>query len=284
MLRALFAFLFALASVHAARADDTRAHTFELRLSEGAHPPGDAPDVVAHVPADFDRKKPIDVVVFLHGFDCCARSLVATQATPCRTGEPPHRGWDLKNLHDAARTNTLLVVPQLAYLARTSGHHRYTRHGAFDRMLDEVLARVFIGTDRIPTANDVHAVTLVAHSGGYGALVPILRDPDRKVRVQTVVLLDALYAGTDVIASWALKEPEARIVSLHTSQAQTCRENALLKKRLQHGDLSSGGQDALSDAVRAHAFVIRRVRTAHADVPARHLADILLGLPFAPRP
>jgi hypothetical protein len=279
-MRASFLALLALMFMSPLQAEAQGPVNYELKLSLAPHAPGDAPDVVAHVPAGFSAERPLDVVVFLHGFDCCARSLVAAEPTPCRSGERPHKAWDLAGVHDAAHTNTLLLVPQLAFLKRTSQGHRFGAHGAFDRMLDEVLARIFPAT---PQARALHSVTLVAHSGGYGALVAILRDPHRKAPVRHVVLLDALYAGTDVIASWALEQADARVVSLHTAQAETTRENARLRARLRTGDLAPAHAESLSAAVREHAFVVEQVSTPHANVPARHLADVLRGLPFAER-
>src|SRR5688572_19696000 len=67
----------------------------EVKLGEPPHAPGDAPDVGVHVPPGFDPERAVDLVVFLHGFDCCTRSLLAAVATPCRSGEPPHRAWNL---------------------------------------------------------------------------------------------------------------------------------------------------------------------------------------------
>jgi hypothetical protein len=261
-----------------ARAQGLREGIHELALSSGPHPPADAPDVVAHVPHGFDAAQPLEVVVFLHGFDCCARSLMASTPTPCRTGEAPHRAWDLAGIHEQASKNSILLVPQLAYLARTARGHRFTSSGAFDRMLDDSLGQL-LGSTR----PGLRSVTLVAHSGGYGAAVPILRDRTRKAPVLHVVLLDALYAGADVFAAWALEQPQARLVSLHTAQPETTQQNELMARRLHSRDVWRDVTGSLSEAVHAHPLVVARVKTPHGDVPARHLADILRGLPLAPR-
>lgn len=253
--------------------------TREVRLSEGPHAPTGAPDVVVHIPDGYDNGRPLELVIFLHGFDCCARALVASAPIACRTGEAPtSRTWSLGEVLERARTNAILVVPQLAYRARTSQNHRFTKHGAFERMLRELLEQSLSDVVGKRTLNDVSSITLVAHSGGYGALVSILRDPKRTLAIQHVVMLDALYAGWDALADWYEREPNARLVSLHTSQRQTVQGNekllALLRVHKPARDLTP----SLAASVRTHRLVIARVKTAHGLMPQAHLADVLEGL------
>ncbi len=179
----------------AARADADDAQLIEARLGQGPHPPGDAPDVIVHIPSHYETRRPFDLVVFLHGFDGCTRALVAAAPVPCRGGEPPHRVWDLARLHEQAGTHTILIVPQLAYLARTAKGHRFLTEGAFDTMLHELFAGPLAQRLGSLDLARLHSVTLVAHSAGYGATLSILNDARRLIPIQHVVLLDALYAG-----------------------------------------------------------------------------------------
>ncbi len=288
MLRSLFAFAFAFLLLCCAPLTHARAQAallIEARLAGGPHPPADAPDVVVHVPAGYDAQRPLHIVVFLHGFDGCARALIAAAKVPCRTGEPPHRVWNLAGLHEQAGTNTILLVPQLAYLARTAKGHRFVKHGAFDAMLHELLGAQLIEVLGRRDVAQIRTVTLVAHSAGYAATSAILRDPKRKAPVEHVVLLDALYAGFNVFADWAKQAQSHRLISLYTAQAQTSAGNRALQRALRahHPLLQIDGK--VEDALQTHPLVIARVTTAHGDMPRVHFAEVLRGLPaLSPSP
>ena len=95
-------------------------------------------------------------------------------------------------------------------------------------------------------------------------------------------MLDALYAGWDVLASWFRATPGARLVSLHTAQKQTVKGNERLASLLrdQHPERALAG--SLDEAVAASPLLIVKVKTAHAAIPGAHLADILRGLARTP--
>lgn len=258
--------------------------TQEVRLSTRAHAPSDAPDVVVHGGASLRSDEPFDVVVFLHGFDGCARALVAEAAVACARGEPPHRVWNLGALHAAANTRTLLIVPQLAYLARTAQDHRFLSHGGFDATLTEILEGSLASQLGAQARSRVRSVALVAHSAGYGAAAAILRDPKRKMPVTHVVLLDALYAGASVFADWARSEPSARLVSLYTQQEKTTAGNRLLLKQLATADVATSADPSLAQVLKMHRHLIARVRTAHGDMPRVHFTEVLRALFDVPAP
>jgi len=271
----LFAWLWAL-TVSAA---DGR--TWEVFLKRHARAPADAPDALVHLPPGFGTEQPFDLVVFLHGFDGCSRALVAPEPVACARGERPHRVWNLGALHDASHTQTVLIVPQLAYLARTAQDHRFRERGAFDAMLREIFEDKLasqLGAGAMPR---VRSIALVAHSAGYGAAAAILRDPERKVRVTHLVLLDALYAGASTFAAWANGDEGTRIISLHTQQAKTREGNRLLMRALGAGEVAREVGDYSPHALRQHRHLVAEVRTAHGDMPKAHFSQILHAL-FSP--
>jgi hypothetical protein len=277
----VLAFVLGLSPVGAVDAHGRGARTIEVRLSSGPHAPGDAPDVVVHVPPGFDAAQPLDFLVFFHGFDGCARALVAREPTPCRSGEAPHEPWNLGGLHSAAATNAILVVPQLAFHARTSRGHRFVQPGRFDAMLTDLLRgelASIIGSKRL---SDVRSTALIAHSGGYHATVAVVSDPSRQTRVDRVVMLDALYAGWNVLAEWAKEDPRRRIVSLYTGQKQTVRGNRRLLASLRPVPVAETIREGLMQAVRDEPRLVVQVRTKHADMPRAHLTDVLRGLALA---
>ena len=65
----------------------TATATYSMSLAAGAFPalPG-KPNVIVHVPDGFDRAAPIDVVVYIHGFNNCITNVLGDTNTVCSTG------------------------------------------------------------------------------------------------------------------------------------------------------------------------------------------------------
>lgn len=239
-------------------------------------------DAVVHVPEGFDPQPPLHVVVLLHGWSCCAASFVGT--TPCGPRDPATRGWGVARHHDRAGTNTVLVAPQLALLARDSSPGRFGERGFFRDWLREIvdgpLAR------RLGTAPAVGEITLVAHSAGYQTALAIL---DRgEAPVTGVVLLDALYSGTERFVAWLAESPaRRRLVSIHTALRSTSRLSALLvrlaRARLGRAAVTATAIARLRRSIATHAAVVAETPFGHGEVPARHLAEVLEGLSDAGR-
>jgi hypothetical protein len=250
------------------------------RLEAPSHDVGGEPHVVVHAPPGLPAVPPWDVVVFLHGWDCCAVSMVGDRA--CGARDPVRGGWGVGRHHDAAGVPALLVVPQLAHLERSSDVGRFGEPGFFRRFLDEVLGEAVaarLGGPR--STRDLATVSLVAHSAGGQTLRAILRAGDLAASVRHVVFLDALYGGADEVAGWAAARPGRRVVSVHTALGATTRQSDALFARLAAAlgaDRVSRDPADLQGAVRANDAVVYRTRRVHGDVPAAHLADILAGL------
>lgn len=228
----------------------------EFRLPSGPHAPADAPDVIVHVPTRLDRRAPIHWLVLLHGFSSCARALMADGETPCQRGGPPKRGYGLAQLHEQAHSNTLLIVPQLAYLARNARAPRFETEGGFARFVAELRKLLRSALDGEPAPA---SLSLLAHSAGYRAAAAILRDTGGANDVGTVVLCDALYAHWDVFARWLEASGSHRLISLHTRDPDTTEGNRKLR--------------ALVGNTRQ--LTIERVDTPHGLVPERHLLELL---------
>ncbi len=250
------------------------------RLRAPSHEVGGEPHVVVHAPRGLPASPPWDVVVFLHGWDCCAVSMVGDRE--CSAHDPVRGGWGVGRHHDAAGVAALLVVPQLAHLERSSDVGRFGSPGFLRDFLDEVLGETVAGRLGGPrSTGDLRTVTLVAHSAGGQALRAILRAGDLPEKVSRAVFLDALYGGAEEIAEWATARPGRRVVSVHTSLGATTRQSEALFERLV-GTLGAGrvarDPENLREAIRAKDAVVYRTRRVHGDVPAAHLAEILAAL------
>jgi hypothetical protein len=248
---------------------DARADALiELKLETPPHAPGDAPDVIVHVPTRIAAKQPLHVVVFLHGYSSCARALVASEPAPCTRDGAAQRAYQLARIHEQAHGNSILLVPQLAFVARDSSAPRFAASGGFDAMLHEVRARL---GERLDSSATLASVTLVAHSAGYKAAATILSDPSLQAPVANVVLFDALYGCTDVFAAFVLANPKRRLISLYTRDRSTTRGNKRLAAQLGH----RRGEPA---RIVEGQLTQERVETPHGLIPTRHFAATLDGL------
>jgi len=242
-----------------------------LRMPDAPHAPGSAPDLMVHVQSQRDARRPLDVVVFLHGFSCCAQALVADAERPCADDGSRGQAYGLAQRHADARTNSVLIVPQLAYLARDARAPRFSRPGGFDAVLAAALGPV----DGAPTLG---RVLLVAHSAGYRAALDILRDRTRHTPVYGVLLLDALYAGWDVFAGFVSAQGGGgALVSLHTAEARTTAGNAALLARL-----GARGVRLLEAELAAHVQagrgLVSAVRVPHGKLPERYFTPLVRAL------
>ena len=261
---------------------------FELsvQLEHAAfHAPG-VPSAIVHAPPGFDPRAPLSLVVFLHGFSCCVPALMSQEPVPCRAGDVPHEGWELGRIHDAAHTNTLLIVPQLALMKRDGNPGAFGREGGFRAFLEELLAGPLaaqLGGPR--TLRDVSSIDLVAHSGGYHALLAILEHGGLPSRVlHGVVLLDALYGETPRFAAFVAQHASEGLhfVSIALPNGTTAHENQALARtlraRLGASAVTSVNASGIADAVATHPIVIADGSPPHRLMPATHLADVLRAL------
>jgi hypothetical protein len=247
-----------------------------------------APDLASHVvprgvPTATVRlpdggRRPSDVVVLLHGWNCCAPAMVRsgdTTAGLVRCGGRAVLGWGLGDIVASSAPAAALVVPQLALLAPDGRPGRFAEPGFAVHWLDAMLRRAAAAVGTQPPPPDA-PLLLAAHSAGYETLLAWLRDPSIARRTRAVVLLDALYAGVHPLLAWVAGSPERRVLSVHTLGGRTARETRrlldLARRRL--------GPDAVDTSTgRMTARVIGiATRAPHGAVPGRHLGTLLAAL------
>ena len=261
------------------------ATTLEAQLKSAAyHEPG-APDVAVHLPAGFDGSRPLHLVVFLHGYRGCVRVLMGKGRSRCKPEGPPRAGWELGARHDEAQTNTVLVVPQLAFMKRSGRPGCFARRGCFHEFLEEVLSRLLSPRlGRALTLQDVETVSLVAHSAGFETALAVLEQGE-VAQVRNVVLFDALYSGAGSFAAWLERNAAAgaKLLSVHLGRGKTAAQSQQLGRRLRRvlgpdGVLLMDSAEALVPALRQHSVVVARGRGSHRAVPEHYLASVLRGL------
>ena len=245
------------------------AAQLDLALAARVHrAPSGAPDTVAVVSSTPARA----VVVYLHGWESCARGVVRDGSVDCGDGRRV-TGLGLGRVVEASPAPFALLVPQLAYLQRSGSVGAWVDPAAPSRWLAEA-------TRRSGLAGPGNGLVVVAHSGGYQAAAAMVR-ADPPLPIRAIVLLDALYGQVEAFAGWAAGGPDRTLVSVHTAHAATTARNQELAvavtrrlgpsqvrvlERLPPGDL------------RDTPLVVARTGAAHGTLPAVALGPVLRGL------
>lgn len=238
-----------------------------------------------HAPAGFDARRPLTLVVFLHGYTGCVPVLMGKGETHCRPQDPAREGWDLGAHHDAAHTNTLFVVPQLALMQRNGRPGRFGDRGGFRAFLQELLAGPIsqqLGSPR--TLANVAGLHLVAHSAGYQTALAILERGEVSRLIKSLVLLDALYGETPRFARYVEAHAASGLhfVSIYLEQGTPRRENQALLRRLRYSlgaeRVATAEASDLATTVAEHPIVIASGTPPHRLLPATHLAELLRAL------
>lgn len=272
----------------AAEEQPPRAAGFEIaaRLEHGAYDDEPrAPSVIVHAPPGFDARAPLQLVVFLHGLRGCATVLMGLGQLRCGPGAPLDEGWGLAGHHDRAHTNTLFVIPQLAYMKRDGRPGRFGRPGGFRAFLEELLRGPLaepLGGAR--SLSDVARIDLVAHSAGYRTALAILeRGGIEPAIIRSLVLLDSLYAETARFAQYVeAHRADMRLVVISLPSGTPAREAEVLERRLRRSigaeHVTSVDPNGIGDAIARYPIVFARGRPTHRLLPANHLSVVLSAL------
>ena len=263
------------------------AAEFEIapHLTHGAYDERGVPSAIVHAPAGFDARAPLKLVVFLHGLRGCATVLMGRGQLRCGPGRPLNEGWDLAGHHDQAHTNTLFIVPQLAYMKRDGRPGKFARAGGFRDFLEELLRGPLAGPlGGARSLADVARIDLVAHSAGYQTALAILeRGGIEPALIRSVVLLDSLYAETSRFARYIeAHRADVQLVVISLPNGTPAREAAVLEKRLRRSigaeHVTSVDPNGIGDAIARYPIVFARGRPTHRLVPANHMSVVLSAL------
>jgi hypothetical protein len=271
----------------AAQEPPPAAAAFEIapRLVHGAYDERGVPSAIVHAPAGFDARAPLKLVVFLHGLRGCATVLMGRGQLRCGPGKSLDEGWDLAGHHDRAHTNTLFIVPQLAYMKRDGRPGRFARPGGFRDFLEELLRGPLAGPlGGARSLADVARIDLVAHSAGYQTALAILEHGGiEPALIRSVVLLDSLYAEAPRFAKYIeAHRSDMQLVAISLPNGTPAREAAALEKRLRRSigaeHVTSVDPNGIGDAIARYPIVFARGRPTHRLVPANHMSDVLSAL------
>ncbi len=158
------------------------AKKYELNLKHSVHG-GKSADAVVLLPKNFDATKPINLVIYNHGWRDTASS--------------SFRNANLQEQMKAAPPNTVLIVPEWQVNPggqKASGNQQgaYASKDFATKMVQDVF-------DKTPelkgkTLADVRHIGLISHSAGF---IPtksqLAANPELSKKVNSVTLLDSLY-------------------------------------------------------------------------------------------
>jgi hypothetical protein len=190
--------------------------------------------VLLHVPASFDPRRPVRLVVFFHGHGSSIDRVVAEM--------------EIARQITQADINAVLVAPQFAREAADSSAGKFWRPGAFARFLEEAALRLTDAAAQNRQERPVIAsairrapVILIAYSGGYKPAAFVLDRGGATARIAGVLLLDALYDEEDRYARWfTASRARSFLVSLYTES--TAGHQATLMESLRRRRIAVGTQ------------------------------------------
>ncbi len=184
--------------------------------------------VLLHIPQGFNPNKPGVIVVFFHGHGANLSDDVRDrQQVPAQIS--------------ASGVNAVMVAPQFAVNAADSSSGKFWEQDGFKRFMDES-AKQFAklnGDSKAARAFSKMPIVIVAYSGGFGPTLSVLEHGGVNARIRGIVLLDALYAGTEKFADWIAANRSAFFVSAytpHTRRLNAQLEQMLDEKSIVHGD------------------------------------------------
>ena len=266
--------------------------TYPLTIQAGAFPPSPSyPSVLVYVPQGFDPAAPIDLVVFVHGFDNCIEDVVGDVNQACTPGGPIRNAYHLATQLEASGKNALLVLPEVAYDQATGDPGQLGTAGGFRALLEETLLSVPppLGPIGLPS---IGKVIVSVHSGGYRAVAAMITIGD--VRVDEVWLFDALYGNTLSYDQWVMSDLASfttrarRFADIYTSSGGTESNSVAMADRVAMWvDPSVIVDDRTTatwpDATYLHGLLFKHSALAHDDVPRYYFEHMLATSQLAAR-
>ncbi|HEX5059836.1 MAG TPA: hypothetical protein VFV99_10780, partial [Kofleriaceae bacterium] len=266
--------------------------TYPLTITAGAFPASpDHPSVIVVVPQGFDPTPPLDLVVYIHGFNNCITNVVGDTNTACAPNTGIRQASSLATQLDASGRNALLVVPEVMYDQASGDPGQLGVTDGMKALLTETLASVPAPLGPLDLAS--HGRVIVAtHSGGYQAASAMITFGG--VPVDEVWLLDSLYGYTTRFDAWVMKDIASlastrRFVDLYTSGGGTDQNSIAMASRAASwvtADpsvlIDDQSTTPITDDALAHGLVFKHVAETHNDVPRVYMERLLATSKLAP--
>lgn len=246
-----------------------QAQTWLLDLRARAFDDVAGPTVAVHVPPGFDAGRGPAILLYFHGWNGCVRVALADDDAPCVEEGPDRTASSLASQLDASGVNAMLVAIELRPDAASGDPGRLAEPGRVRALLRELFVEhLALPLGRTLDVDALGPTMIVAHSGGYQAAAATLAMGD--VRIDDVVLLDALYGADDVFASAV--RGGVRFLDLYTCCGGTDGRSralaaALAGMRPGGAAIDDDGDLDLDSTTLTHTVFFKRVPAAHALLP-----------------
>jgi len=165
------------------------ARTLTMRLEAGEPVPDGRPNTWVHIPETREGASELALTFVFHGFKNCIDSYT-TAGVQCTAANIKRPGYQIAMQLERSGSRSIVVVPETSFDIPSAEAPTLAKHGAFRMYVEELLSALADETGGA-RLEDVHRLALVASSGGYQALEPILKDS--AALVTDVLLLDAGY-------------------------------------------------------------------------------------------
>lgn len=225
-MRATLLLLAALAACGGAEHDSEAAQDLStprnLYSLDNAPAASSHPAALVHLPKAFDPSGPLNLVVYYHGWINCIANDAESVNSRCSAGGPVRIAHHLIAQMEASGANAALVLIEIHFDQATSDDGRLGEDGFFKSMIDELLPRIGALAGRDYTEDDLGAIVLASHSGGYQAVAHSLSVGGLTDRVTQVILLDSLYGFGETFEEWAGAAPgDHRLAVIYTDGGGT---------------------------------------------------------------
>ncbi|MBA3542410.1 MAG: hypothetical protein H0T79_22530, partial [Deltaproteobacteria bacterium] len=239
------------------------------------------------IPQDFDPTPPLDVVVYVHGFNNCITNVLGEVGGPCTPDGPARSAFQLATQLEASGRNAILVLPEVAYDQATGDPGMLGTAGGFRALLDATFANLPAPLGPLDPAT-VGATIIAVHSGGYRAVAAMATIGD--VPVDELWLFDSLYGSVasfdawikDDLASFAGAAPARRFANVYTSGGGTLTNSEAMADRAA-GWVAADPSVLVDDRTTAtwtddvyhHGLLFKRSGLSHDGVPGYYFEHML---------
>jgi len=258
-----------------------RAFTMDLKNHAANH---GKPDALVYLPRNFDPEKPINLVIYNHGWRSTATSSYKNERLGDQmTGAPP---------------NTVLVIPEWQRNpgAENGDQGALAGQGKYAAMLQEIMNK----TPGLKGKNisDLESINIVSHSAGYNPTTKMIYDPTIGPKVKSLTMLDSAYNGP-ALNGWLAKNArelasgEKQFINIFNdttkeslAQAKFVKETlgkAGLSPALVQEDYKNGKRPISKETVGANGIIFKRSDLttggsgAHGAMPKLFFSTVLEG-------
>jgi hypothetical protein len=260
-------------------------HTWLLDLRSRAFEDAEGPAAAVHVPPEFDAGRGPGVILYFHGWSGCVEVSLGDDDAPCVDGGPDRPASSLSKQLDASGVNAMLVAIELRRDAASGDPGKLAEPGRVRALLREIFEEhLTLPLGRTLDVDSLGPTMVVAHSGGYQAAAATLAVGG--VRVDDVVLLDALYGADDVFGSAV--RGGVRLLDLYTCCGGTDGHSRALAAALALTHRASAiaiddGEGDLDPTTLTHTVFFKRVPAPHALLPQLYARVIFSVLGSGPQ-